>query len=160
MHFLRHSFQRQARIWSTAYSEHSWKRKQGQCVCQASKQFSTAPCELCRLSQHASAWCKASKYILKKKFKSWKETKEQRICPNTWKNTVPYDLLCIPGSNSWAAFRDRVARPRIPVITQWKWKQPHRCQRYDASFIVPGRMGVQYGFGAVCLELKSSCSST
>lgn len=79
----------------------------------------------------------------------------------SWKSTVPSDLLCTPVKNSWASLWDRcsVARPSIPAITQWKWKQQHRCQWGDASFSVPVRMGVQYGSWAVCLQFKVSCSS-
>lgn len=153
MHFLRSSFQ--AGIWST-YCECSWKKENGASVF-ARASSSQQPCM--SFADWPSMQVPDAKQINmpKKNLKAWKKTKEQTICPDTWRSTVPSDLLCIPGSNSWAAFRDRdrVARPKIPAITQWKWKQQHRCQWYDASFIVPGRMGVQYGFGVFAWNLKS-----
>lgn len=80
----------------------------------------------------------------------------------SWRSTMPSDLLCTPASNPWASLWDRccVARPSIPAITQWKWKQQHRCQWCDVSFSITVRMGVQYSSLAVCSQLKVSFSST
>lgn len=44
-------------------------------------------------------------------------------------------------------------------ITQGEWKRRDGCQWDDASFGVPVRMGVQYGFWAVSLECEVGCAS-